>query len=34
MKTAQKFAPVYANIHTRVSLERHLIDRETYKERR
>jgi putative transposase len=34
MKTLQKFASVHANIHNHFSLERHLIDRETYKERR
>jgi putative transposase len=32
MKTLQEFASVHANIHNRVSLDRHLIDRETYKE--
>ncbi len=34
MKTLQKFASVHANIHNRFSLERHLVDRQTYKERR
>jgi putative transposase len=34
MKTLQKFPSVHANIHNHFSLERHLIDRETYKERR
>jgi putative transposase len=34
MKTLQKFASVHANIHHYFSLERRLIDRETYKERR
>jgi putative transposase len=34
MKTLQKFASVHANIHNHFSLERHLIDRETYKQRR
>ncbi|MBB4861182.1 hypothetical protein HNO88_004536 [Novosphingobium chloroacetimidivorans] len=31
MKTLQKFASVHANIHDHFSLERHLIDRDTYK---
>jgi putative transposase len=34
MKTLQMFAFVRANIHNYLSLERHLINRETYKERR
>jgi putative transposase len=34
MKTLQKFASVHANVHNDFSLDRHLIDRETYKERR
>ena len=34
MKTLQKFASVHANVHNHFSLERHLIDRETYRERR
>jgi putative transposase len=34
MKTLQKFASVHANTHNHSSLERHLIDRLTYKERR
>jgi putative transposase len=34
MKTAQEFASVHANIHNHISLERHLIDRQTYPERR
>jgi putative transposase len=34
MKTLQKFASVHANIHNHFSLERHLTDRQTYKERR
>jgi putative transposase len=34
MKTLQKFASVHANIHNHFNLERHLIDRQTYKERR
>ena len=31
MKTLQKFASVHANLHNQ---ERHLVDRQTYKERR
>ena len=34
MKTLQKFASVHANVHNHFNLERHLIDRETYKLRR
>ena len=34
LETLQKFASVHANIHNHFSLERHLIDRQTYKERR
>ncbi|QQV77586.1 IS6 family transposase [Sphingomonas aliaeris] len=34
MKTLQKFASVHANVHNHFNLERHLIDRQTYKERR
>lgn len=34
MKTLQKFAFVHANVHNHFNLERHLVDRETYKERR
>lgn len=34
MKTLQKFASVHANIYNHFSLERHLIDRKTFKERR
>jgi putative transposase len=33
MKTLQKFASVHANMHNHFSLKRHLIDRETYKDR-
>lgn len=33
MKALQKFASVHANIHNHFSLEPHLIDRQTYKER-
>lgn len=34
MKTLQKFASVHANVHNHFSLERHLIDRQTYRDRR
>ncbi len=34
MKTLQKFASVHANVNNHFNLERHLIDRQTYKERR
>ncbi len=34
MKSLQKFASVHANVHNHFNLERHLIDRETYKIRR
>jgi putative transposase len=34
MKTLQKFASVHANIHNHFSLERHLTDRQTYRDRR
>ncbi|MGN6820450.1 MAG: IS6 family transposase [Sphingomonas sp.] len=34
MKTLQKFASVHANVTNHFSLERHLVDRQTYKERR
>jgi putative transposase len=34
MKTLQKFASVHADVHNHFSLERHLVDRQTYKERR
>ena len=34
MKTLQKFASVYASVHNHFSLERHLIDRQTYRQRR
>jgi putative transposase len=33
IKTLQSFASVHANIHNHFSLERHLTDRQTYKER-
>lgn len=34
MKTLQKFASVHASLHNHFSQERHLVDRETYKQRR
>jgi putative transposase len=34
MKTLQKFASVHANVHNLFNLERHLVDRQTFKERR
>jgi putative transposase len=34
MKTLQKFASVHANVHNHFNLERHLVDRTTYKKRR
>ena len=34
MKSLQKFASVHANVHNHFNLERHLIDRETYKAHR
>ena len=34
MKTLQKFASVHANVHNHFNLERHLVDRQTYRERR
>lgn len=34
MKTLQKFASVHASVHNHFSQERHLVDRQTYKERR
>ena len=34
MKSLQKFASVHANIHNHFNLERHLVDRQTYKTRR
>jgi putative transposase len=34
MKTLQKFASVHGNVHNHFSLERHLVDRETYRQRR
>ena len=34
MKTLQKFASVHANIHNHFNLERHIVDRQTFKQRR
>lgn len=34
MRSLQKFASVHAKVHSHFNLERHLIDRETYKSRR
>jgi putative transposase len=34
MKTLQKFASVHANLNNHFNLERHLVDRQTFKERR
>jgi putative transposase len=34
MSSLQKFASVHASLHNHFSLERHLVDRATYKERR
>jgi putative transposase len=34
MKSLQKFASVHASLHNLFSLERHLVDRTTYKQRR
>jgi putative transposase len=34
MKTLQKFAAVHASVHNHFNQERHLTDRETYKQRR
>ncbi len=34
MKSLQKFASVHTNVHNHFNLERHLIDRQTYKTRR
>jgi len=33
MKSGQKFASVHANLHNHFNLGRHLVDRQTYKER-
>ena len=34
IKSIQKFASVHANVHNHFNQERHLVDRQTYKERR
>ncbi len=34
MKTLQKFGGVPANVHNHFNLERHIVDRQTFKERR
>jgi putative transposase len=34
MKSLQKFASVHASFHNHFNSERHLVDRETYRERR
>ncbi|MEO6040630.1 MAG: hypothetical protein ABIP41_01905 [Croceibacterium sp.] len=34
MKSLQKFASVHANVPNHFNLERHLVDRQTYKTRR
>ena len=34
MKSLQKFASLHANVHNHFNLERHLVDRQTYKTRR
>ena len=34
MKSLQKSASVHANVHNHFNQERHLVDRQTYKERR
>lgn len=34
MQTLQKFASILANVHNYFNLERHLINRQTYKQRR
>lgn len=34
MKTLQKFASVHANVHNHFNHERHLVDRQAYKQRR
>ena len=33
MRTLQKFASVHANVHNHFNHERHLVDRQTYKQR-
>lgn len=34
MKALQKFASVHANLHNHFPMERHIVDRKTFKERR
>jgi putative transposase len=34
MKSLQEFASVHANVHNHFNLERHLVDRQTHKDRR
>ena len=34
MRSLQKFASVHANVHNHFNLERHLVDRQTFKQRR
>ncbi len=34
MASLQKFASVHASVHNHFNLERHLVDRQTYKQRR
>jgi putative transposase len=34
MKTLQKFSSVHAQVHNHFNQERHLVSRETYKQRR
>ena len=34
MRSLQMFASVYANVHNHFSLERHLVDGQTYKQLR
>jgi hypothetical protein len=34
VRTLQKFASVHANVHNHFNHERHLVDRQTYKQRR
>lgn len=34
MKSLQKFAAVHANVHNQFNLQRHIVDRQTFKQRR
>ena len=34
MRALQKFASVHANVHNHFNKERHLVDRQTYNDRR